>query len=36
MKYKKQISDVLKAEKASEELSPVVIKSGDIGEIPAK
>ena len=36
MKYKKQISDVLQAEKAAEELSPVVIKSGDIGEIPAK
>ncbi len=30
---KKRVADVLKAEKASDELSPVIIKSGDIGEI---
>ena len=30
---KKRVADVLKTEKASDELSPVIIKSGDIGEI---
>lgn len=30
---KKRVADVLNAEKASDELSPVIIKSGEIGEI---